>query len=171
MRPQIPHGTPPNLGDTPKTPPNPSPTLWDPPEPCFFLPPEAVVSSGRVEKSPHEQEIKFFAKVRGMGHPKMGVGHQNGDETPQNGEGTGLKVGEDMGGRIFGVLTGFGRSFGVIWGFGGVFGHPCAFFWVSCGCYGFSVGYLGFLWGIWGLYGVFGFSVGYFGSLWALEPH
>lgn len=24
---------------------------------------EAVVSSGRVEKSPHEQEIKFFAKV------------------------------------------------------------------------------------------------------------
>lgn len=25
---------------------------------------EAVVSSGRVEKSPHEQEIKFFAKVR-----------------------------------------------------------------------------------------------------------
>lgn len=25
--------------------------------------PEAVVSSGRVEKSPHEQEIKFFAKV------------------------------------------------------------------------------------------------------------
>lgn len=23
---------------------------------------EAVVSSGRVEKSPHEQEIKFFAK-------------------------------------------------------------------------------------------------------------
>lgn len=27
--------------------------------------PEAVVSSGRVEKSPHEQEIKFFAKVRG----------------------------------------------------------------------------------------------------------
>lgn len=26
--------------------------------------PEAVVSSGRVEKSPHEQEIKFFAKVR-----------------------------------------------------------------------------------------------------------
>lgn len=30
---------------------------------CFFLI-EAVVSSGRVEKSPHEQEIKFFAKVR-----------------------------------------------------------------------------------------------------------
>lgn len=28
---------------------------------CFT---EAVVSSGRVEKSPHEQEIKFFAKVR-----------------------------------------------------------------------------------------------------------
>ena len=28
---------------------------------CFA---EAVVSSGRVEKSPHEQEIKFFAKVR-----------------------------------------------------------------------------------------------------------
>ncbi|GAA6094149.1 ryanodine receptor 1-like isoform X1 [Tachysurus ichikawai] len=24
---------------------------------------EAVVSSGRVEKSPHEQEIKFFAKI------------------------------------------------------------------------------------------------------------
>ena len=29
---------------------------------AFFLT-EAVVSSGRVEKSPHEQEIKFFAKV------------------------------------------------------------------------------------------------------------
>lgn len=28
---------------------------------CFT---EAVVSSGRVEKSPHEQEIKFFAKVK-----------------------------------------------------------------------------------------------------------
>lgn len=33
--------------------------------PVFPPPPEAVVSSGRVEKSPHEQEIKFFAKVRG----------------------------------------------------------------------------------------------------------
>lgn len=33
---------------------------------CAPPPPtEAVVSSGRVEKSPHEQEIKFFAKVRG----------------------------------------------------------------------------------------------------------
>lgn len=31
---------------------------------CVFVTPEAVVSSGRVEKSPHEQEIKFFAKVR-----------------------------------------------------------------------------------------------------------
>lgn len=31
---------------------------------CFFVTLEAVVSSGRVEKSPHEQEIKFFAKVR-----------------------------------------------------------------------------------------------------------
>lgn len=30
----------------------------------FFFQTEAVVSSGRVEKSPHEQEIKFFAKVR-----------------------------------------------------------------------------------------------------------
>lgn len=29
----------------------------------LLLSPEAVVSSGRVEKSPHEQEIKFFAKV------------------------------------------------------------------------------------------------------------
>lgn len=29
----------------------------------MFLLTEAVVSSGRVEKSPHEQEIKFFAKV------------------------------------------------------------------------------------------------------------
>lgn len=29
-----------------------------------FVKTEAVVSSGRVEKSPHEQEIKFFAKVR-----------------------------------------------------------------------------------------------------------
>lgn len=28
---------------------------------------EAVVSSGRVEKSPHEQEIKFFAKVKLLG--------------------------------------------------------------------------------------------------------
>ena len=35
--------------------------------PICLPPPEAVVSSGRVEKSPHEQEIKFFAKVRG-GH-------------------------------------------------------------------------------------------------------
>lgn len=29
----------------------------------YFFRTEAVVSSGRVEKSPHEQEIKFFAKV------------------------------------------------------------------------------------------------------------
>ncbi len=32
--------------------------------PVTFVFTEAVVSSGRVEKSPHEQEIKFFAKVR-----------------------------------------------------------------------------------------------------------
>ncbi|XP_034506301.1 ryanodine receptor 1-like [Ailuropoda melanoleuca] len=31
--------------------------------PLFPPLPEAVVSSGRVEKSPHEQEIKFFAKI------------------------------------------------------------------------------------------------------------
>lgn len=32
----------------------------------MFFQTEAVVSSGRVEKSPHEQEIKFFAKVRSL---------------------------------------------------------------------------------------------------------
>lgn len=37
----------------------------NPQRPLLALPTEAVVSSGRVEKSPHEQEIKFFAKVRG----------------------------------------------------------------------------------------------------------
>lgn len=37
-------------------------------------PPEAVVSSGRVEKSPHEQEIKFFAKVRGGLRSWRGLG-------------------------------------------------------------------------------------------------
>lgn len=28
---------------------------------CVFV--EAIVSSGKTEKSPHDQEIKFFAKV------------------------------------------------------------------------------------------------------------
>lgn len=30
----------------------------------FFLNPEAMAASGKTDRSPHEQEIKFFAKVR-----------------------------------------------------------------------------------------------------------
>lgn len=52
------------------------PSLESTMTPVFPPPPEAVVSSGRVEKSPHEQEIKFFAKVRdGLGSCKeLGTG-------------------------------------------------------------------------------------------------
>ena len=31
---------------------------------CFFFNPEAMAASGKTDRSPHEQEIKFFAKVR-----------------------------------------------------------------------------------------------------------
>lgn len=43
--------------------------LW----PKYFTPlfAEAIVSSGKTEKSPHDQEIKFFAKVSVSPLPKI----------------------------------------------------------------------------------------------------
>lgn len=107
---------------------------WDPPLACPHVPPpcvpsltvcpppEAVVSSGRVEKSPHEQEIKFFAKVRGT--PKC-VG-----EEPKMGGGA----------RVWGI--------GWLWHRNPI-SPPTPGRW-AMGCLGSPIGYLGSPWAVWG---------------------
>ena len=121
---------PPFMSPLPPSPPPRGPT--DP-----NVPPEAVVSSGRVEKSPHEQEIKFFAKVRG--------GPQNGAPgvpVVPYGEGLGDAFGVSCGGSVGLSGVSLGLGLWTLWALGGD-------------------GNIGFHWSLWGTVG----SVGTGGGL------